>query len=502
MLGFFKWFKSGTKMKRWMFVILVGIILVCYGIATIMNMQNLSTLKLIFIIVISIVGFMTVIIGIIYSQKRVLELLVEDTDDRLATNKKDVNVNSLIFDKKIYKEGPKIVVIGGGTGLNTVLKGLKDYTNNLTAIASMTDYGEGRNETNSFMPLEDVRRSIVSLSKNELEMDRLLKLKFQEQVDFTNLFVSAMQQINGEGSKFIENISKVLNMTGRILPMTLDKMHICAELEDGTVIDKKEKIAETSMAKISRINRIFISPSNVRPAPGVIEAIEQADAIVIGPGNLYTEVIPNLLIKGVSKAIKESKAIKIYIANIMTKPGETDDFALSDHVKAIIEHANNKVIDYCVYDIGDIVPEFVRIYNKDGAFPVEQDPAKCKEQGVKAIAKEFAYIEDNTIRHEPVAVADSIIEIICEDLKFKDMQNNPKYVRMNTKLKANNEVRKEKEKEKTKVMKQENKANKKARRLDDRPKSKFTTKYNERIRSIKNSDTKREEKRRWMEDKE
>lgn len=208
------------------------------------------------------------------------------------------------------------------------------------------------------------------------------------------------------------------------------------------------------------------------------------------------------MIKGISKAIKESKAIKIYIANIMTKPGETDDFALSDHVKAIIEHANHKVVDYCVYDIGDIVPEFVRIYNKDGAFPVEQDAEKCKEQGVKAIAKEFACIENNTIRHDPVAVADSIIEIICEDLKFKDMQNNPKYVRMNTKLKANNEVRKEKAKEKAKVIKQENKANKKAKRLDDRPKSKFTTKYNERIRSIKNSDTKREEKRRWIEDKE
>ena len=208
------------------------------------------------------------------------------------------------------------------------------------------------------------------------------------------------------------------------------------------------------------------------------------------------------MIKGISKAINDSKAIKIYIANIMTKPGETDDFALSDHVKAIIEHANNKVIDYCVYDIGDIVPEFVRIYNKDGAFPVEQDVDKCKEQGVKPIPKEFAYIENNTIRHEPVAVADSVIEIICEDLKFKDMQNNPKYVRMNTKLKANNEVRKEKAKEKNKKIKKENKANKKARRLDDRPKSKFTTKYNERIRSIRNSDTKREEKRRWIEDKE
>ncbi len=232
MLGIFKWFKSGTKMKRWMFVILVGIILVCYGIATIMNMQDLSVSKLLMTIISSILGFMMVIIGIIYSQKRVLELLVEDTDERMENKKKDVNVKSLIFDKKVYKEGPKIVVIGGGTGLNTVLKGLKDYTTNLTAIASMTDYVEGGTEANSFLPLEDVRRSIVSLSGNEEQMEKLLKLRFQNGADFTNIFVSAMQQINGDGSKFIENISKVLNMTGKILPVTLDKMRICAELED------------------------------------------------------------------------------------------------------------------------------------------------------------------------------------------------------------------------------------------------------------------------------
>lgn len=495
-MGIFKWFKSGTRMKRWLFMTLAGIILMCLSIASIMNFQALSAIEIVGTIFMSIAGFMMIIIGIIYSQKRVLELLVEDTDDRIADDKKNVNVKSLIFDKKVYKEGPKIVVIGGGSGLNTVLKGLKDYTENLTAIASMTDYAEGQ----TFMPLEDVRRSIVSLSGNEEEMESLLKLRFNDGIDFTSMFVAAMQQISGDGSKFIENISNVLNMTGRILPVTLDEMKICAELEDGTTIEEKDKIAETSMAKISRINRVYISPSNVRPAPGVLEAIAEADAIVIGPGNLYTEVIPNLLIKGISRTIKESKAIKIYIGNIMTKPGETDDFSLSDHVKAIIEHANNKVIDYCVYDIGDIVPEYVRIYNKDGAFPVEQDVDKCKELGVKPIKKEFACIDNGVIRHEPVAVADSIIEIICEDLKFKDMQNNPKYVRMNSKLKANNEERKEKAKEKNKRLKEANKVNKKAKRLDNRQKSKFSTKYNDRIRSIRNSDTKREEKRRWIED--
>lgn len=278
-MGIFKWFKSGTRMKRWFFMILVGVILVCLGIASMMNFQELSALEVVGTVIMFIAGFMMVIIGIIYSQKRVLELLVEDTDDRIADDKKGVNVKSLIFDKKVYKEGPKIVVIGGGSGLNTVLKGLKDYTENLTAIASMTDYAEGQ----TFMPLEDVQRSIISLSGNEEEMESLLKLKFSDGIDFTSMFIAAMQQVNGEGSKFIENISNVLNMTGRILPVTLDDMRICAELEDGTVIEEKDKIAETSMAKISRINRVFISPSNVRPAPGVLEAIAEADAIVIGP---------------------------------------------------------------------------------------------------------------------------------------------------------------------------------------------------------------------------
>ena len=132
-------------------------------------------------------------------------------------------------------------------------------------------------------------------------------------MDFTDLFLSAMQEINGEGSKFIENISKVLNITGKILPVTLDKMNICAELEDGTIIEEKNKIADTAMEKVSKISRVYISPSNAKPATGVLEAIQAADAIIIGPGNLFTEVIPNLLIKNIAKTIKESKAIKIYI---------------------------------------------------------------------------------------------------------------------------------------------------------------------------------------------
>ncbi len=497
MLGFFKWFKPGTRMKRWLFVILVGIILLCFGIATIIDMKELSILEIFGTVLVSIIGFVLVIVGIIYSQKRVLELLVEETDDRMSEENKDINVKSLIFNKTIYKEGPKIVVIGGGSGLNTVLKGLKGYTNNITAIVAMSEYG---NNSTKSLPIEDIKQSIISLADNEEEMEKILNLKIKDNTNFTDVFIASMNEVNNEGVKFIENISEVLKITGKILPVTLDKMNICAELDDGTLIEEKNKIADTSIEKISKINRVFIAPSNARPAPGVLEAIQEAEAIIIAPGNLFTEVIPNLLIKNISRTIKESRAIKIYIGNIMTKPGETDDFTLSDHIKAIFEHANNKVMDYCIYDTGEVVPEFVRRYNKDGADLVEQDLQACRELGVKLIPKNFSCIENEMVRHNPESVADSIIELICEDLKFKDLQNNPKYVRMNAKLKTNNEKRKKEEKVKNKAKRAQNKVNKKARRMDDRKRSKFSSKYNERIKSIKTSEEKRQEKIRRIEE--
>ena len=240
MKGILKWFKSGTRMKRWMFVILVGVILLCYGIATIIDMKEISVLNLILIIVLSVIGFMLVVVGIIYSQKRVLELLIENTDDRISDNNKDVNVKSLIFNKKVYDEGPKIVVIGGGSGLNTVLRGMKEYTNNLTAIVEMSEYDNAKKREQNLMPIKDVKESIIALSKNEDEMRKLLNLQLQTGMDFTDLFVSAMQEINHEGSKFIENISEVLNITGKILPVTLDKMNVCAELDDRNINRRKK----------------------------------------------------------------------------------------------------------------------------------------------------------------------------------------------------------------------------------------------------------------------
>ena len=158
MKGFFRWFKSGAKMKRWMLTIIVGIILSCFSIAELITAKELSFIEVGKIVVLFVIGFTLIIIGLIYSQKRVLELLIEDTDDRISEGKKDVNVKSLIFNKTVYDKGPKIVAIGGGTGLNTVLKGLKHYTNNITAIVTVSDYGNGLTQSKEELHLRTSRR--------------------------------------------------------------------------------------------------------------------------------------------------------------------------------------------------------------------------------------------------------------------------------------------------------------------------------------------------------
>jgi len=271
-------------------------------------------------------------------------------------------------------------------------------------------------------------------------------------------------------------------MVGKVLPATLDEMSICVKLDDGTVIEEKEKIAEITTSKVTKINRVYIKPTNCRTAPGIVESIQEADAIIIGPGSLYTEVIPNLLIRNVAKTIRESKAYKIYIANIMTENGHTDDYALSNHIQAITEHAGSKIIDYCICDNGDIVPEILRKYNKAGANIVEIDKDNIK--GINVIKADVSQIEGEYIRHNPDETAKQIIDLILNDLKFKDKKKSEQFVLLNAKLK---EVSK-----KLKANKKKENINKpkKSKHSRIRTKSKFSNKYQDRIASIKESDQK------------
>ena len=327
MKNFFNWFKNSTKIKRWMFLILIGIVLTCFGFTKILTDEKLELLDLILIVSTFIGGFTCFVIGIVFIQRRNLELLIEKNSINVDASGENAELKKLITKNPIYERGPNIVIIGGGNGINNVLKGLKNYTSNLTAIVPVSSYGKQASMSIKELelhPVDDVKSSIVALSPNSEEMNRLINYTFLDgklkNLTFGDVYLYVMQKIYGDFINSVEKTSGVLSMVGRVLPVTLDEMNICAELQDGTVVTEKSKIKGTVSDKVTKINRVYINPSNCRTAPGVLEAIENADAIIIGPGSLYTNVIPNLLIKNVAKTIRESKALKIYISNIMTEP--------------------------------------------------------------------------------------------------------------------------------------------------------------------------------------
>lgn len=487
MNGIIKWFDSKSKLKRWMLLILLGVVLMCYGTSEILVLKEMSFAELAKIVVIFVIGVVAIVLGLIFINKRTLEILIESTDDRMNDGK-NVNLRSLIFNKKVYHQGPNIVVIGGGTGLNTVLSGLKKYTDNLTAIVTVSDYGEIETESRKelqTMPLDDIRDSMIALSSQDGEIEKLLNYKFTEgklkNLAFSDIYFSAMKNINNDFSDSIIKSNEVLNIVGKVIPVTLDKMNITAELENGYVVTEKSKIPEIVYDKVTKINRIYLNPTNCRPAPGVLEAIKEADCIIIGPGSLYTNVIPNLLVNGVAKAIKESTGLKVYISNIMTEPGQTDEYTVADHLNAIIEHCGKGIVDYCIYDTGEIVPEFIKKYNLEGQDLVIPDIDKVR--GITFLQRNLSMISNGCIRHDPELVAESIIELICDDLKYQDKQNDPQYLMLNNKLKEDKRINRIK-----KQMKKDAKKGKKENRKDHKRNSKFRSKYSDRIESIKQSD--------------
>jgi uncharacterized cofD-like protein len=507
MKSFFEWFRAGTKVKRWIFLIVLGIALTCFAFTQVLTKETAQVKDILKIVIEFVVGFLAIIIGIIFIQKRNLEILIEANDGNSERGKKaKVNIKSLIFNRKVYDEGPKVVVIGGGEGLNMVIRGLKKYTNNITAIVTMSDYGENPSISREYLdilPVNDIKGSIVALSDQEALMGKLMNFNFKDEtfknLNFGDIYMLAMSEIYDNISEAIRKSTEVLNITGQVLPVTLDSIKICAELTDGTTIERKSKILEVVSEKIEAINRVYISPSNCKAAPGVLEAIQDAEAIIIGPGSLYTNVLPNLLVKNVAKTIKESKAIKLYISNIMTEPGQTDNYTLSDHIRAIHAHDGRGIIDYCLADTADLIPEYVRKYNMEGSDIVELDASKVTSQGIKLIKRDLSCIHSGLIRHDADKVAKIIMELICNELKFKDLQNDTEYLLVESVLKDQKKYLAKLDKKNKKQKNIVKKATKKVKGRE-RKTSNFASKYKERVQSIQNSDTQTIENRRIAEE--
>jgi uncharacterized cofD-like protein len=340
-------------------------------------------------------------------QKTNLSIL--DIDDNRDN---DVLLENLYRRRKLNR-GPRIVAVGGGTGLSMLLSGVKNITNNLTAIVSVGDDGgsSGRlRESMGILPPGDIRHCITALADDEDLVNKLFKYRFDngeglEGHSFGNLFLTALCAITGSMVTAVKESSNVLSIRGRVLPATLDDMKLVAKMKDGRIIHGESTIPEAN----GQIERLYTEPANCKALPEVIEAIRNAELIILGPGSLYTSVIPNLLIKEISQEIIKSKAKKIYVCNIMTQPGETDNYAVSDHLKALIKHAgSNKIVDAVL--VNNYLPEkLADKYQKANSYPVNFDIAEIKKLGIKICAKKL--IEDSKeglVRHSSNRVARAV----------------------------------------------------------------------------------------------
>ncbi len=410
------WLVPGLQVNRWFALILVGAVLMTVGILILFDLQPIyNTMKFIQNVATKIstewLAFGIVMIGaaIFFKGWQKTNLSIMDIDE---DKNNDVLLENLYKRRKLNR-GPRIVAVGGGTGLSMLLSGAKNITNNLTAIVSVGDDGgsSGRlREEMGILPPGDIRHCITALADDEDLVNKLFKYRFKngeglEGHSFGNLFLTALYDITGDMVSAVRASSRVLSIRGRVLPATLDDMKLVAEMEDGRIVHGESTIPEAH----GRIKRLFTEPANCKALEDVIQAIRNAELIILGPGSLYTSVIPNLLVKQISEEIIKSKARKIYVCNIMTQPGETDNYTVSDHLKALIQHSgSNKIVDAVL--VNDYLPEkLADIYQKSGSYPVKLDTQEVKKLGIKIVAKKLIQdSKEGLVRHSSNRVARAV----------------------------------------------------------------------------------------------
>jgi len=332
-----------------------------------------------------------------------------------VTNKK--NTRTVATDwlkKKQLKRGPTLVAIGGGTGLSTILGGLKKYSSNLTAIVTVSDDGgsSGRLRKDlQILPPGDIRNCLISLANQDELLSQLLQYRFTKGEalsghSFGNLLLAALTDIRGGFLEAVKSASEVLAISGEVLPSTCKNVALKATLKDGTTITGETNISKTKVS----IKTIELIPQSPLPAEKVIEKIQNADAIILGPGSLYTSIIPNLLVQGICKAINNSTSPVIYIANMMTQPGETDNFTLENHVEALLSTTSLKRLDYILANNSEIETDRIKQYEEHGSLkiePLQKLSHLCKTTVINAPL----LCKKGLIRHSPEKTAEEIIKL-------------------------------------------------------------------------------------------
>lgn len=418
-----KWLYPGMKVKRWLLLVMLGSLLMVFGLLIATQERLFSFLEgQIFFLgrwsfgTSTLLGGIMVVVGgcfllLIGMRKMLLSIVDTVYPDR------SVGFAQAVYHQRHLQKGPKIVVIGGGTGLSVLLRGLKSHTSNITAIVTVADDGgsSGRLRTElGILPPGDIRNCMVALADTESLLDQLFQYRFKdgqylEGHSMGNLLLAAMTNITGGFDHGIKAMSRLLSLRGRVLPATLENVVLSARTGDGRLISGESAIPASGQA----ISKVSLEPEDCQALPEALEAIREADLIIIGPGSLYTSVLPNLLIKDLANTLKGARGIRAYVCNVMTQPGETTGYGAADHVQAIVEHVGQGIIDHVLVNNEEIPRSLISKYLEQGAEPVTPDTDRLKRMGFQVVPAKLVY-KSNLVRHHPDKLSRAVIDLLNE----------------------------------------------------------------------------------------
>lgn len=406
----FKWFYPGMGVKRWLILSFIGIVLLVAGGQFLAGPTTLFRA----------VGILYMFLGIVIIAFGIKQIIF--TFIGVLLPEREEELVDLVYQRKHLERGLKIVTIGGGTGLSTLLQGVKQYTSNLTAIVTVADEGGSSGKLRQdfdILPPGDIRNCLVALADTSPLMEDLFQYRFEGESAFSghsfgNIFILALSQVTEGFEKAVQAASKILAIRGRVVPSSLNKIRLVAELEDGSIALGEEKI--TKRSNKSPIKKLSLQPPHCEATVSAIEAIKEADAIILGPGSLYTSIIPNLLIGSISEAINNSSAIKIYVCNVMTQQGESDNYKVIDHIKALYGNTKLRYIDYSVINNSTISKRLAERYAAEGSYQVEMGVSEVKKLGITPVEDNFTVVgvqeKEKYLRHNPRRLAKTIMDII------------------------------------------------------------------------------------------
>ena len=439
MLRALKWLYPGMRVKRWIAVIFVGVFLTNFGAALLifglLSSEDKGVARQLYTYAVLgfLVGGFFLLTGVYRLMKSLAELLPQRGRDK--------DLVDVAFERRYLGLGPRVVALGGGTGMSTLLEGLKDYTARVTAVVSVADDGgsSGRLRREfDMLPPGDIRKCLVALSDESPLLGELMQYRFSKADagaparhaapergpaernltegaelvghSFGNLFLTVLWRLTGDFGEAVRQAGRILSIRGRVIPSTLDRVSLVATYRDGSTVTGQRQISENAKP----IDRVQLRPKPGPASRDILEAVEQADLIVIGPGSLYTSVLPNLLIEGVTEAIGRSAAAKVYVANIASQEGETRGFSLKDHIEAIRKHTRVSPFDLVLVNSSGLPPPVLKKLREGGGAVVRYDPRDFEENGCELrFAEEDLAGGKDVLRHDPRKLGRTLMTLLA-----------------------------------------------------------------------------------------